>query len=86
MVANLPFLNGATTSGLPPNNVVRLKSWPASPEKYCRYGYRQTDSPYRQRMDKYVIVFVNGAGFRFKRAGEELIKASIMLWFLMQRF
>ena len=37
-------------------------------------------------MDKYVIVFVNGAGFRFKRAGEELIKASIMLWFLMQRF
>ena len=47
----------------------------------AKLTYRTVNS-----MDKYVIVFVNGAGFRFKRAGEELIKASIMLWFLMQRF
>ena len=46
----------------------------------AKLTYRTVNS-----MDKYVIVFVNGAGFRFKRAGEELIKASIMLWFLMQR-
>ena len=47
----------------------------------AKLTYRTVNS-----MDKYVIVFVNGARFRFKRAGEELIKASIMLWFLMQRF
>ena len=47
----------------------------------AKLTYRTVNS-----MDKYVIVFVNGAGFRFKRACEELIKASIMLWFLMQRF
>ena len=47
----------------------------------AKLTYRTVNS-----MDKYVVVFVNGARFRFKRAGEELIKASIMLWFLMQRF
>lgn len=34
-------------------------------------------------MDKYVIVFVNGVGFRFKWVGEEFIKVFIMFWFFM---